>query len=101
MTVIVQMTRLFLWDLTGRWEETFQKTAVFTMTKDFVPFSLVSSIATNMKEQNIRVHKIFWHSLWNLSEHVFLTQNGCWKHKVLKTKAIFPVTKSFWPTFLV
>ena len=29
----------------------------------------------------------------------FFDLNGCWKHKVLKTKAFFPVKETFWPSF--
>ena len=38
------------------------------MTKNFVPFFLVPPSVTDIKEQIIRVQKLFWHLLWNLQE---------------------------------
>ena len=39
LTIFVQMIRSFVWDLRGRWKKTFQKLAVFTMTKDLAYLS--------------------------------------------------------------
>ena len=64
LTFFVQMTRSFLWDLSGREKQTFQKTAVFKMTKASAPFFLVSSSVPNIGEQFITVRKQIWQKLW-------------------------------------
>ena len=66
LTIIVQMTRTFLWDLGSRYKQTCQKLAIFTLTKVFGPVFLVLSSVTHLREQLIRVHKEFWQLLWNL-----------------------------------
>ena len=40
------------------------------MKEVFGPFFLVISSVTNLKEQFIMVHKLFWQLLWNLLEHI-------------------------------
>ena len=59
LTIIVQMIRSFLWDQRGRKKQTFQKIAVFTVTKGFGSFFLVFSSVTNIMEQLIKVEKLF------------------------------------------
>ena len=44
------------------------KTAVFTMKEVFGPFFLVILSVTNLKEQFIMVHKLFWALLCKLIE---------------------------------
>ena len=73
LTIIVQILWTFICDLRGRWNQTFQKTAVFTMKEVFGTFSLVLSSVTNLKEQFIRVHKLFLQLLWNLIKQFFRT----------------------------
>ena len=48
-------------------EKNFSQQAILTKTKVFNPFYLVaSSSVTNIKEQNLRLQKLFWHLFWNL-----------------------------------
>ena len=68
------------------------------MTKNFVPSFLVPSSVTNIKEQVIRVHKLFWHLLWNIQE-LFLGSNRLLRKESFEKKELFPVMKNFWPTF--
>ena len=65
LTLVVQMTWTFLWDLRGRWKQTFQKVAVFTMTNVFGPNFLVPSSVTNIAKQCIGIGKLFWQVLRN------------------------------------
>ena len=57
--VTVENFTIFLRDLKGRWNQTFQKLAVFTGTKDFGAFLFVLSIVPNHMEQDIGDHKVF------------------------------------------
>ena len=68
------------------------------MTK-FLAHFFISSSVTNIGEQFMRIHKIFWQLLWKLWEHFFKDLRGRWKHKVLKEKAISPKMKKFWSFF--
>ena len=62
---IMQMTWPFLWNLRGGLKQTFQKVA-FSRWQKIGPFFLVSSKVTNIGEQFIRIHELFWQLLWNL-----------------------------------
>ena len=42
----------------------FEKTAIFPVKKLIILICLVISNMTNVKENLIRVHKVFWHLLW-------------------------------------
>ena len=55
---------IYIWDLSGRYKQTFQKIAVFTMKEVFRPFFLVLSSVTNLKGLFLGVHKLFWQLLW-------------------------------------
>ena len=57
--VTVENFAMFFRDLKGRWNQIFQKLAVFTRTKDFGAFFFVLSIVPNHMEQVIRDHKVF------------------------------------------
>ena len=57
--VTVENFTIFFRDLKGRWNQTFQKLAVFTGTKDFGAFFFVLSIVPNHMEQDIGDHKVF------------------------------------------
>ena len=69
LTIIVQIIWTIIWDQSGRYKQTFQKTAVFTMKEVFGPFILVLSSVTNLKGLFLGVHKLFWQLLWKLLEH--------------------------------
>ena len=89
LTIFVQLIWTYIWHIKDRLKQTFQKTAVFTMKEVFGPFSFVLSRVTNLKEQFIMVHKLFWQLLWKLIElieHFFWDLTGCWKHKFLRKK---------------
>ena len=80
-------------------EKNFSQQAILTKTKVFNPFFLVvSSSVTNIKEQKIRLQKLFWHLFWNLKEFVS-GFNRLLKKESFEKKATFPVMKNFWPTF--
>ena len=57
--VTVENFTKFFRDLKGRWNQTFQKLAVFTGTKDFGAFLFVLSIVPNHLEQVIGDHNVF------------------------------------------
>ena len=76
LTFFAQMIWTFIWHLRVRQKQTFQKTAVFTMKEVFGPFFFELSSLTNLKEQNIMAHKVFWQLFWKLIElieHFFRT----------------------------
>ena len=100
LTNIVQMIRSFAWDLRGWSKQSFQKWAVFTMTKVIGPFFFVSSGVTNIGEQIVRIHKLFWQLLWNLKER-FLRPKRLLKTQTFEKMAIFPVKKRFGTFFLI
>ena len=98
LTFIVDVIRPFLQERRGCWKNKFlKKKAIFPVKKRFWPFS----------SRNIEHHKrqrtTFKGPQGNLTINVevirpFLQDpRGCWKHKILKKKAIFPV-KRLWPT---
>ena len=64
LTNIVQLITSFLWDLRGRWKQTFQKKSC--LQDDKRPFFLVSSSVTNIRDQFMRFRKLFWHLFWNI-----------------------------------
>ena len=98
VTINVEVIRPFLLDPRGCWKHKFLKNkAIFPVKKRFSPIS--SRIIEHDKGQgtaykvpqgnltiNVEVIRPFLHD-----------PRGCWKHKFLKKKAIFPV-KRFWPT---
>ena len=51
----------------------FKKRAVFPVTKDIGLIFPVLSSVTNVREQYIRVQKLFQHSLWKLEDLLFRT----------------------------
>ena len=98
LAVTVEVIWSVLWDLKNSIEQTFQKLALFTMTKYFGKFFVVLSSVTSLKKHNIGVHKLFWQLQWNLWEHIFRTwevveNTSFWK------KATFPAEKILWPIF--
>ena len=64
LTKFMQLIRSFRWDLKVSKKQTFQKIAVFTVTKLCGPFFLILSRVTLLKEQYLRVHKVFRQLLW-------------------------------------
>ena len=98
LAFILQMICTFICHLRGRLKQTFRKTAVFTMKEDFGPFFRVISSVTNLEEQFIIVHQLFWQLLWKLlqlKEH-FLGPKRLLKTKIFeKKKATYPVKKNF------
>ena len=97
LTFFVQMMWTFIWHLRGRLNQTFQKTAVLTMKEVFGPFFFVLSSVANLREQFIRVYRLFRQLLWNSLEH-FLWSKGCWNHQFLKNSKFFREEK-IWPIF--
>ena len=51
----------------------FKKRPSFPVTKDIGLLFLVLSSVTNVKEQFIRVQKLFQQSLWKIEDHLFRT----------------------------
>ena len=96
----VQKMRSFHWDLRGRQKQTFQKQLFSRWQKFLVNFFLSSSL-TNIGEQFMRIHKIFWQLLWKLWEHFFKDLRGRWKHKVWKKRQSLQRKKKFWSFFWV
>ena len=97
-TIIVQLIRTFVWDLRSRYKQTFQKLAVFTMTKVFGSVFLVLSSVTNLREQTLRVQKVFWQLLWNL-KNLFLEPKRLLKAQGFDKRQPFQWKKKFWPFF--
>ena len=46
--------------------QNLRKKQPFQWRKDFVPYFLVLSNMTNVKEHFLKVQKLFWTKLWNL-----------------------------------
>ena len=88
LTFFVQLIWTYIWHLKGRLKQTFQKTAVFTMKEVFGPFLFVLSSVTNLKEQFIRVYRLFPQLLWILLEH-FLGPKRLLKSPIFEKKQIF------------
>ena len=99
-TVFVQMIWTFFCHLRGRLKKTFQKTAVFTMKEVFGPFFFVLSSVTNLKEQIIRVYRLFRQLLWNLLEH-FSGHKRLLKSPIFEKKANFQWRNIFGLFFLL
>ena len=85
LTTIVQIIWTIIWDQSGRYKQTFQKTAFFTMKEFFGPFFLVLSSVTNLKGLFSGVDKLFWQLLWNLLEH-FLGPKRLLKTQIFEKK---------------
>ena len=73
LTTLGQILWTFICDLRGRWNQTFQITAVFTMKEVFGIIFLVLSSVTNHKEQFKRILKLLLQLLGNLIKHFFRT----------------------------
>ena len=98
LTINVEVIRPFLQDPRGCWKHKFlKKKATFPVKKRF---SLISS---RVIEHDERLETTYKGPQGNLTMIVevkwsFLQDpRGCWKHKLLKKKATFPVKKSFSP----
>ena len=69
--------------------------SLFTVTNVFGPLFLVSSSVRNIREQFIRVHKIF-HKYFEIYRSSILGSVRLLKTKNFEKKAIFPVMERFW-----
>ena len=98
MTINVEVKRSFLQDPRGCWKHNFlKKKATFPVKKRFSPIS--SRIIEHDKRQGT-FYKVVKGNLTNNFEVIrpFLHDpRGCWKHKFLKKKSIFPEKKRFSP----
>ena len=98
LLIIVDVIRPFLQDPRGCWKHKFsKKKAIFPVKKRFSPIS--SRIIEHDKRQGT-TYKVVQGNLTINAEVIrpFLQDpRGCWKHKFLKNKAIFPVKKRLWP----
>ena len=100
LRAIVQVMRLFLWDLMVVRKQTFQKISISTETKVFARFSLVSSRMTNLREQFKRVHEVFFQLVWKLKDPFFRTYEVLENTNLWK-KAIFAVKKKHFRLFFL
>ena len=69
------------------------------MTKVFGPFFLVLPSVTNLKDNFIRVHKLFWQSLKIFIKAFLQDLRDCWKHKNLEKRQPFQWWNDFGPFF--
>ena len=98
LTFIVQMIWTFNWHLGGRYKQTFQKYLFSRWKKFLARFLCIISFGKprgifNKGQQAFQTFTV------ELIKAFFKDLRGCWKHKILKKMAIFPVKKRFWPTF--
>ena len=98
VTINVEVIRPFLLDPRGCWKHKFLKNkAIFPVKKRFSPIS--SRIIEHDKGQGT-AYKVPQGNLTINVEVIkpfLLDPRGCWKHKFLKNKAIFPVKKRISP----
>ena len=100
MVVIEQVIRSFLYYLIGCWKHKFlMKKSIFPAKKFLRPFFLVLLSRTDLREQFVRVHNVFWHLLGKIQDHFFRTYEVIWKN--FSKKLNFPNEKQFWSLFLV
>ena len=97
LTIKVEVKRSFLQDPRGCWKHKFlKKKATFPVKKRFSP------IFSPIIEPDERPETTYKGPQGNLTIKVEVKRSflqdprGCWKHKFLKKKAIFPVI-NFWP----
>ena len=98
LTIKVEVIRPFLQDPLGCWKHKFlKKNANFPVKKRFSP------ISSRIIEQDKRQGTTYKGPQGNLTKNVEVERpfpqdpRGCWKHKFLKKKAVFPVKKRFSP----
>ena len=98
LTINVEVIRPFLLDPRGFWKhKTLKNKAIFPVKKRFSAFS------SRIIDQNKRPKTTYKVPQRNLTINVevirpfLLDPRGCWKHKILKKKANFPVKKRFSP----
>ena len=97
MTFIVQMIRSFLWDLTGRWERTFQKYAFFTKTIVFGPFPRFIERDKPQGTIHTSPKAVLTVTVENLT--AFFGPKRLLETQIFERKANFPVIKTLWPIF--
>ena len=98
LTIHVEVKRPILQDPRGCWKHKFlKKKATFPVKKGF------SANSSRIIEDEKRPETTYKGPQGNLAINVevkgsFLQDSrGCWKHRFLKNKAIFPVKKKLWP----
>ena len=98
LTINVEVIRPFLLDPRGCWKHKFlKKKANCSVKKRFSPIS--SRIIEHDKGQGTTYKGPQGNLTFNVEVKRSFLQDprGCWKHKLLKKKATFPVKKSFSP----
>ena len=68
------------------------------MTKVFGSVFLVLLSVTNLREQILRVQKVFWQLLWNLKK-LFSEPKRLLKTQIFDKKQLFQWKKIIWPFF--
>ena len=93
LTIIVQMIRSSLCDLSGRRKQTFQKKTIFPVTNNFGPFFLVLPSMADLRHHFLRLHEVFWQSVCKVKDH-FCNTKRLLITQLFEKQVIFTVKKN-------
>ena len=99
LTNFVENRRSFHWDLRGCWKQKLLKKSNLSSEEKILAYFPRINDCDKSQGTIWKGPKRIMTITVEVTRPILQDAGGCWKHKVLKKKAMFPVKKSFWSIF--